>query len=538
MAFKLSISILFGLGLIVPKASSASAPGTGIDRSGAGQVLVTDFGAVGDGLTDDTAAIQKAIDFSSRLGLEVEFPAGTYMVNPARLSAFYPTSSTYAFEMRSNMHLRGNGDAVLKFKDSASTDSSPRRLNMFFSASALSNISFRGLTFDGNWTKNLISPKRGSSIYNVYNQTFIGFWGPSALGDDVLIEDSVFENNAGANNIVSGAVPNGVKNRLGRRWTIRNTTHIDGGMDTNDFTAIFGYAEDMLVEANVFLQTSRPTSNTGPGARTAFEVHGARTKFVSNSVRSYFGGVIVTSNWTNPVSAVEVARNTFSDMFACGVRLWRQSSGGHVQSPISDVRIADNVVQLNSTLYARPRDFKAGIYGASSTMAYSITDVAMTGNSILQAAPPKNISAAVYLQGGTIPRQKHDRFYISRNSASGTYFGIFVQTAAGAAGATWGALTITDNKIRHLASAGIYSSPTAYFFRGADWHQISHLVLRGNFADGRGSATAQKTLGLWLQGAITGLTLANNRFVDISIPLTDLRCARVIRKRSSHGRDC
>lgn len=41
-------------------------------------VSVTDFGAVGDGVTDDTAAIQAAIDYGAPLGKAIYFPAGVY----------------------------------------------------------------------------------------------------------------------------------------------------------------------------------------------------------------------------------------------------------------------------------------------------------------------------------------------------------------------------------------------------------------------------------------------------------------------------
>ena len=41
-------------------------------------VSVLDFGAVGDGVTDDTAAIQAAIDYASTLGAELYFPTGVY----------------------------------------------------------------------------------------------------------------------------------------------------------------------------------------------------------------------------------------------------------------------------------------------------------------------------------------------------------------------------------------------------------------------------------------------------------------------------
>lgn len=42
-------------------------------------VSVTDFGAVGDGVADDTMAIQRAIDFA-KSGYEVLVPAGSYRV--------------------------------------------------------------------------------------------------------------------------------------------------------------------------------------------------------------------------------------------------------------------------------------------------------------------------------------------------------------------------------------------------------------------------------------------------------------------------
>ena len=68
---------------------------------------VKDFGAVGDGATKDTAAIQKAIDACAQAGGgDVNFPAGTYL--------------TGGLELKSHVHLvvpqgvtiQGSGDTA------------------------------------------------------------------------------------------------------------------------------------------------------------------------------------------------------------------------------------------------------------------------------------------------------------------------------------------------------------------------------------------------------------------------------------------
>lgn len=61
-----------------------SAVQTNVEAKLAQNVSVKDFGAVGDGVTDDTAAVQAAIDSISTQGL-VFFPAGTYSVSGVSL---------------------------------------------------------------------------------------------------------------------------------------------------------------------------------------------------------------------------------------------------------------------------------------------------------------------------------------------------------------------------------------------------------------------------------------------------------------------
>jgi len=76
-----------------------------------GSINIKDYGAIGDGITDDTAAIQTALNSLSSDGGSLFIPTGVYMVSGLRL-----TRKTRAF-----IHGEGYG-SVLKLKDGSNTD--------------------------------------------------------------------------------------------------------------------------------------------------------------------------------------------------------------------------------------------------------------------------------------------------------------------------------------------------------------------------------------------------------------------------------
>jgi polygalacturonase len=139
----------------------------------AAQVSVKTYGAKGDGVTDDTTAIQNAINAAASLGGgTVSIPDGTYLVNPDT-----------KIKLKSNMRLSLSSNAVLKTK-AASTST-------FYTISALnlSNIEITGGKIIGN--RNLYSGTsnagHGIRIVNSTNVRIADVTVTDCWGDGIYI---------------------------------------------------------------------------------------------------------------------------------------------------------------------------------------------------------------------------------------------------------------------------------------------------------------------------------------------------------------
>jgi hypothetical protein len=154
------------------------------------QVSVKDFGAVGDGSTDDTQAIITAMNYAKANGVQaVYFPYGTYWVQGAGI----PVG---VIPLLNGVSLVGEGMDVCKIMLSSGRYNPP---SLFYQAwwdePAVSNITISGIDFDGNIANQTyadtfqychgLSVNNGQNI-NVNNCRFENFRGDGLLFGDTM----------------------------------------------------------------------------------------------------------------------------------------------------------------------------------------------------------------------------------------------------------------------------------------------------------------------------------------------------------------
>jgi hypothetical protein len=158
---------------------------------------IKSFGAKGDGVADDSFAIQAAIDALSATGGVVTCPPGTYRI-------------TVALRMRPNVTLHGSAGSIIKQGNGAALASL-----IDFNAYAAANATIDGLTLNGNGTNNTanlanaldVSAQSGSEMANC---TFTDASGNALVlsGQYPVVRCCVFSMIRGVACQLSGPTPN------------------------------------------------------------------------------------------------------------------------------------------------------------------------------------------------------------------------------------------------------------------------------------------------------------------------------------------
>ncbi len=238
----------------------------------AGSVNVRSFGAVGDGVTDDTAAIQAAIDFGYTAGCGVFIPPQTFLCSTLR---YYSDTRIYGAGWRS----------VIKCKPY--TDDNLFRPNDVEVGEQ--NVIFENFCLDGNRANqntDLNIPRHGIALYKTSNVWIIGMKIGNFEKDSIYIgvyqiygkTSGPSENVRVINCFLHGNHRHGIGITSGRNILIEGCTikEVDDlGIDMEPNSATMDYIEHVKIVSNDFINIGlNPYGGAGTASAVTFSASG------------------------------------------------------------------------------------------------------------------------------------------------------------------------------------------------------------------------------------------------------------------------
>jgi hypothetical protein len=357
-------------------------------------ISVGDFGAVGDGVADDTAAIQLAVTAAGGGGA-VFFPQGTYKVS-VQTPIIVPD----------NVRIYGIGDGSVIKMTGVTHPSTSNDTEVVFSISG-GHVTIDHLQFLG---ENGV----GASGYDstIHNQSSAVFADVNT-SHDIVVENCYFSNLYGYSVEHMGG---GVRHYIRNNRLYYNASHIN---DNADYSYIIGNNFDHAagIEASgSYLTVAQNTMDysglvgddtagaLNVGGRTSVGSYGPGVRVIGNTVIDAYGSGIVVSDG---VSDSVVANNTVTrGNGAAGIVI-----AGWINPPLQIV-IDGNTV--NSFGRSGQIGFGIGIevVGAAQNLTISnniVTDNAISGQDMQEALvmcegvlPPSGVSIEGNLFRGTV----------------------------------------------------------------------------------------------------------------------------------------
>jgi hypothetical protein len=457
-------------------------------------VSVKDFGAVGDGVTDDTAAIQAAIDAASATGATIHVPVGTYIVNATTSFTGAGGTAYGALQLKSNTHIDAAFGATFKMKSGVSSSGSPKDYAIFYvtvAGTVTSNVSILNLTLDQNSAGNSLPV---GSAYDCPHIT-VNASGAGTSMTDVRIENCTFLNTPG-NSCIITCLTNTVSAVISKRWYIVNCLFLNNGTYSTDHSSIFAWADYVSCIGCTFTADTMcgDTGASGTGAKCAYEVHGAYQRFIGNTISNAALGLYVSNNYTSEVKNVIIDGNTFAPVRYAGIVFYRETASA---SAISQIVISNNSFELSADSVVA-----SSKYAIYLSPTYKVTDIVISGNSCVQASGTSKASMFVQVTPQSVASQNHDRITIKGNQTNNLAIGCYV---ASTASSTLGSIDISCNTFNSLTGAGAYTVPIGITTSGSS--AIANVHISDNVING-------SQYGLYIGGTITNLYVGPTQYIN------------------------
>lgn len=354
-------------------------------------VSVLDFGAVGDGVTDDTAAIQAAAAYVSLNGGALHIPKGTYIITD-----HFPITA-------SNVRVFGDGmgasvikvaawvDGILIAKDGENYSSGI--------TGVIEKITVENLTIDGNRSGYVNGPNdtygngvnivaadsvivRNVEVKDAAEQSIVSTYWQVPAGN---LEDSIVIDSCVVRNCQTNRIGIGVQGRM-RNAKITNNS---------------------VIFSNNSVQAINIGHNSGTGTDNGFSVianntiKGSGTSTIGIRVEDNTYNLTIANNVIDgcdiSVRCSSNAQSTFG-YTVTGNQCLNWSSYGILLWPLAGSDVALSVVSHNRILSSSPSGGSAGIVVSGKTTCTSnsvysaITGISVLGNNCLIASNEIDVS--------------------------------------------------------------------------------------------------------------------------------------------------
>lgn len=336
-----------GSGLVGVKFNAVGSVARTLLSKSADIITPKDFGAAGDGVTDDTAALQAWLNASGGVH-ELGDESKTYLVQPSSLNAVIlhlPSGSA--------RYIRGSGATIriksgsLGFKCIIGSDDDN---------DDLSNTVLDGLVFDYNKANNAYTHSGFQLTQRRY--TFEVHKGSGIIVRNCVVKDAVCTNSLFINgHRADGST--GITDVL-----VINNTWLGIGAPPGD-AVDYDHSTLYLVcdGASVFNNTANGSGLGATGAWTFCESHGSHITIIGNKVRRMIGFANITGIESDGDTEHVIVQHNTADVLEHGVRMLSQAYSDHTTGyGLNGIYILDNVFRIHqSALPAGVARFYQGV---------------------------------------------------------------------------------------------------------------------------------------------------------------------------------